>query len=71
MANLLWEKGYRGLSVNNGRIVTTQDKNEILVKDVDEFFYRAYYEYNGELMKIDLQKTPTGKIYLTVIYHPK
>ena len=71
MANLLWEKGYRGLKVENGSIVETQNKNEVLVKDVDEFFYRSFYQYNGELMKIELRKTPLGKISFTVIYHPK
>lgn len=70
MANLLWERGYRGLKVDNDNIVEAQNKNEILIKNVDEFFYRSFYQYNGELMKIELHKTPTGKISLTVIYRP-
>ena len=70
MTNLLWENGYRGLTVDNGNIVEAQDKSEILTNSVDEYYYNAFYEYDGELMKVELYKD-SGGLYILIIYHPE
>ncbi len=70
LCEILWQNGYRGVSVENEKIVSTKDKTSLLEKDIDRVFYRTYYMHNGELMHIEVDKSSRGKLNFTIRYLP-
>lgn len=70
ICNTLWKSGYSGVTIENEKIVNTEDKSLILIKDIDRIFYRSYYIHNGELMHIELNKSSRGKLNFTIRYLP-
>ena len=71
ICDTLWESGYRGVAVENGRLVNAEDKSAVLTEDVDRVFYRAYYMHKGDLMHIEADKSTRGKLNLTIRYLPE
>lgn len=69
LAQKLWDAGYRNMHVGNGLIAEAQNMEQLMEENPNYYFYRAYYEHNGAMLQVELQKTTFNDTFWAGVFY--